>query len=68
MNLMTDEVILQELPGYGEHCWRATPSNWEPGDPVGWGCTPTQAREHLLDQIQERIDYIMWANGNGTIQ
>ena len=68
MNLMSDEVVLEEFALQGSPRWRATPSNWEPGDPVGWGPTPMHAREHLLDQIQERIDYIQWANGNGTIQ
>jgi hypothetical protein len=36
-----------------EFDWSATPENYEPGSPVGFGRTEQEAVDDLLDQLEE---------------
>lgn len=50
---MTPRIITEHIrpPIPVRHCdWTATRDGYEPGDPIGYGATPEEAIEDLLDQ------------------
>jgi hypothetical protein len=69
MNLMSDQVIvtLVNHKAITRPMWIAKPTSWTEGDPIGWGSTRDEATNHLLDQIQIRIDYMAWANRQSVL-
>jgi hypothetical protein len=69
MNLATDTVIAKQIQheSITRPMWIAKPSSWTEGDPIGWGSTREEATDHLLDQIQMRVDYIVWANQQSAL-
>ena len=69
MNLATDTVITKLIvhESITRPMWIAKPASYENGDPIGWGATEQEATEHLLDLIQLRVDYMVWANQQSAL-